>query len=601
MFEKWQYVQKRHNKYGLRVPVPFELQHVIGKKEVTRSLGTGEVAEAKRRYGSKLAEINEQFDAARLSIRPEEPAPLSVEMAQALTRDYFQERIFRAEEEAHAAVNALGLSPEAVHEICREIEINTAQDLQEYHALGYASAHWDAGRILKDNGFPTVAIQSIRSTASRGTRVMPTKPHVDQTSEGYEVLLRSVHAARIELCERVLAIMRGERYCNSSSIFGFEPRFTVNTSEIRPIVQATNIGRKPIALRDLLERFLAAHPSKSSRWMLDIRTAFKPLIQLKGVATDANALTKQDFRDILAFIRKMPTQIGNNKKRWAGKSLVEIVNEAASDDVYEDAFLHSTTVNKYMSRISQVMSWAEDEPLIEKNYARGIRVHPDETDDDDFKRLPFSNDELNSLFSTDEFANPNPDAPSVYWAVLIGLLQGMRCEEILQLKAEDIQADPENILFIDIHKRNGNHLKNDNSKRQIPVHKKLMSFGFEGLVSAAKNRSDTSLFPDITRGSEGKFTPAFSRRFSRFLERQNIKKDGLSFHSLRHTFRDEARICSVPDDRACALGGWVYGSGVHTSYGAGLPIYVKHEALQKMTYDRVDFKKITIIDWRSHR
>ena len=65
VFEKWQYVQKRHNKYGLWVPVPLELQDVIGKKEVTRSLGTGDATEAKRHYGGKLAEIHEQFDAAR--------------------------------------------------------------------------------------------------------------------------------------------------------------------------------------------------------------------------------------------------------------------------------------------------------------------------------------------------------------------------------------------------------------------------------------------------------------------------------------------------------------------------------------------------------
>ena len=599
VFEDWAYVQKRYNKYGLRVPVPLELQDVLGKKEVTRSLGTGDATEAKRHYGGKLAEIHEQFDAARLSIRPEEPTPLSVETAQALTRDYFRERIYRAEEEAHAAVNAGGMSDEAMQKLCREIEMNIAQDLREYRALGHTSAKSEAAKILKNSGFPTVAIRSKRGAASRATKAILTKAHVDETSEGYEALLRSVHAANVELCERVLTIMRGEQYHSAQSLYEFEPRFTVQTTEPRPAAQTANTGHKPIALSDLLERFLAAHPQKSSRWALDIRTAFKPLTALKGANTDANALSRQDFRDTFAFIRRMPTQIGNNKKRWAGKSLVEIVDEVAADSVYDDALLHPNSVNKYMGRISQIMSWAELEPLIDRNYVRGIRINPDEIDDDDIKRSPFSDEELNALFDTDEFKAPNVEEPSMYWAVLIGLLQGMRCEEILQLRSEDIQTNPEGILFIEIHKKNGNHLKNKAAKRQIPVHQRLLSFGFEGVVSAARNRPDTSLFPDITRGTEGKFTPAFSLRFSRFLEKQGIKKDGLSFHSLRHTFRDEARICSVPDDRVCALGGWTYSSGVHAKYGEGLPLYETNPALQRMLYNRVDFEKIKIIDWRS--
>ena len=42
MFDKWLYVQKRGHKYGLQVPVPQELRATLGKREITKSLGTGE-------------------------------------------------------------------------------------------------------------------------------------------------------------------------------------------------------------------------------------------------------------------------------------------------------------------------------------------------------------------------------------------------------------------------------------------------------------------------------------------------------------------------------------------------------------------------------
>lgn len=116
-------------------------------------------------------------------------------------------------------------------------------------------------------------------------------------------------------------------------------------------------------------------------------------------------------------------------------------------------------------------------------------------------------------------------------------------------------------------------------------------------MKSAECTSSLSLFPDIERGAEGKFTPSFSRRFSRYLAEIKLKKVGLSFHSLRHTFRDEARVCSISDDRVCALGGWTFGSGVHTTYGAGLPMDEKLKAIEKLRYNRLDFQKITLIDW----
>ena len=322
----------------------------------------------------------------------------------------------------------------------------------------------------------------------------------------------------------------------------------------------------------------------------------RPLIETVGEHTNANLLTKENFRELLAFIRRMPAQIGNNRKRWAGMSLPEIVSAYAEENSDEDNLLHPTTVNKYMGRISQVMKWAECEPLIERNHASSIRIPADEIEDDK-KREPFSNNQLNILFSADPFINPKRENPSLYWASLLSFFHGLRLEEILQLRYSDIQCDEDGIVFLDIHNRDRNHLKNKAAKRTVPIHPFMFELGFQSLVDAAKNNFGQQLFSDIERGVEGKFTPAFSRRFSRHLEAINNKTETTSFHSFRHCFRDGARNCDISDSRACAIGGWTIEKGVHASYGHGLSMEEKFKAIKKLEYPKLELSKIKVIDW----
>ncbi len=605
--ENWKYVVRRDHKFGLRVPVPKDVKQLVGKGPITKTLGTGDPIEGKLRYYEVLQGIQAKFDAARRQLQNTEPTPLSVETAQALVRDYYREIVRENEQQAHAAINAYDLPQDVKEEHCQELIANAETDLQMWRADGPDGLFWHADKVLMASKFPTKAVEQLykRRGARKSLRLVP---DVDRDSDGYRALLLACYEANIEILERVLAILRGKPFDATDSLFGsnrFPQNIELTTAFAQTTPQASHRpngigGFDPISLNDLLGKYFAALPNMSDRTKLDMEVAYRPLVELKGGHTDANVLTKQDFRDALGFIRRMPTQIGNNKKKWAGMSLAQIVEATEQEDGFEDGLLSARTVNKYMGRISKVMRWAEDEPLIQRNNAKGISVSADEIDDDETKRQPFAAQQLNALFQTSEFTNPDPARPSLYWAVLIGLFQGMRCEEILQLKRPDVQEDETGALVFDIHKRDGNHLKNKSSARRIPLNPRLYDFGIDSLFAKAAKVEDQSLFPDLKRGTEGKYTPAFSRHFSRYLAKHGLKEDGLSFHSLRHSFRDETRVHSLPEDRVCALGGWSLGSDVHASYGTrGLQMPLKIEAIKQIAYTDIDFSHIEVIDWNT--
>jgi len=59
------YLKIRGKKYYLRVPIPKEIQEIMGKKEILRSLKTSDLTQANLRYPDALAKIQKEFVIAK--------------------------------------------------------------------------------------------------------------------------------------------------------------------------------------------------------------------------------------------------------------------------------------------------------------------------------------------------------------------------------------------------------------------------------------------------------------------------------------------------------------------------------------------------------
>jgi integrase len=206
-------------------------------------------------------------------------------------------------------------------------------------------------------------------------------------------------------------------------------------------------------------------------------------------------------------------------------------------------------------------------------------------------RVPFTVDELQKLFD----AMPRDIAPAKHspetalpWVALIALYTGMRLEEIAQLTTADVreeQANGATVTVIDVHNGGENKLKNESAARLIPVHSALVKAGLLDYVAGLKVGP---LFPGLTRRASkgGKVGARIGELFRKKLVRLGLKRDGLCFHSFRHTVAGRLDAAVVrQSDAARVLGHAVAGMsyGTYSQAGPGL-IQVK-VTIEKITYE----------------
>jgi integrase len=191
---------------------------------------------------------------------------------------------------------------------------------------------------------------------------------------------------------------------------------------------------------------------------------------------------------------------------------------------------------------------------------------------------PFTVAELQTLFAKlPREVRPKRHSPdtALPWVALIALYTGMRLEEIAQLTTADVREETANgarVWCIDIHNGGSNKLKNETSARLIPVHSELVRLGLLDYVKALKTGP---LFPGLTRRESkgGKVGARVGELFRKRLVALGLKREGLCFHSFRHTVAGRLDAAGVPQsDAARVLGHAVAGMsyGTYSQAGPGL-------------------------------
>ncbi|WP_417808795.1 tyrosine-type recombinase/integrase [Thioclava sp.] len=149
-------------------------------------------------------------------------------------------------------------------------------------------------------------------------------------------------------------------------------------------------------------------------------------------------------------------------------------------------------------------------------------------------------DRINKLFATSIFTKELEDpGDALFWAPLIARAQGLRMEEILQLKTDDIGTDKA-MPYLQVRNTDENHVKSESSERRVPLHPKLVDLGLMKLVDLRKKQGHSRLFPFLKRGKNKKtYAENFTKRFNYFRRINDVYWPGLDFHALRTTFHNE--------------------------------------------------------------
>ena len=178
---------------------------------------------------------------------------------------------------------------------------------------------------------------------------------------------------------------------------------------------------------------------------------------------------------------------------------------------------------------------------------------------------------------------------------MIALFSGMRLNEICQLHVSDIKRSPKGTHYFDVNDDEDKHLKNEHSKRRVPIHPQLIKIGFLEFVSECGKGPSKKLFSDLRKSPDGHYSEQFSRWFNeRFSKRAGVKTEKNSFHSFRHTVRDAMRAANIPLDVVDAIGGWNTVRGPSTNYGKGHEVDHLHEVMRRICYPDLDLTHLEL-------
>ncbi len=271
--------------------------------------------------------------------------------------------------------------------------------------------------------------------------------------------------------------------------------------------------------------------------------------------------------------------------------------------------LHSFAFRKGMTTIPPDVP---DRPSVNHSPAGGKAVEK-----------AFSQTDLEAIFSGylytgTELDRSNAVFPYQFWLPVLGLFTGGRLNELCQLDTEDVsKSEPEGIWTLsmmddELDRPLPKSLKNQSSRRILPIHSELIRMGFLAFVEQAIKEGREKLFSDgLTynpkKGWGSNAThffcrfPSSSTKASGYFFKCGIrerdaegKTDRKNFHSFRHTFTDLAREAGgeaylvLPDLTGHSRGR----EGQVAKYGKGFSQSKKQAVLESMTIP-VDLSNVT--------
>lgn len=171
--------------------------------------------------------------------------------------------------------------------------------------------------------------------------------------------------------------------------------------------------------------------------------------------------------------------------------------------------------------------------------------------------------------------------PSHFWIPHILYFTGARLQEIGQLLVDDIKCEG-GIWYFDLNEEGlvGKSLKNQSSKRLIPMHPKLIEAGLLDHVEAVRSKGHVKLWPNLKRTING-YGSAVSKWFiNHRLRRKGITQGKKDCHSFRHTLTTKLYDADCSDSVVDQLTGHAGSGESATRYDKGRSIIKLDEAVQ---------------------
>lgn len=277
-----------------------------------------------------------------------------------------------------------------------------------------------------------------------------------------------------------------------------------------------------------------------------VRTRLKPFID-RFSARHVGTLTPLDleqYRKDLAYypknIDKLPAAAGHPFdtliKRVRAKTLLGRDGQPAQT-------ITQNTLDGYLTVAANFLEFCKRQYAVNPSLLDGFKVKTTQARKGVTRRA-FNQKELQQIFGSDYYRDGLYNRSYQYWIIHLAAFTGARVNELSQLTTSDVKQDDEGLWYFNITatEDDGKTVKNEESRRIIPVHQKLIELGFIEYVEAKRAEVEEAGIPinlfDLNKAKADGYGKAASQWFNTKYLRDYLKVDdkNVVFHSFRHRF-----------------------------------------------------------------
>lgn len=531
----YRYLYRRGDQLYFRRRVPLNARAAFdGREEVQKSLGTGNIAEARHLLAIEVATFDKMIadasgmpvtDAVRQIVPSRQPRPVEMEEA---VRRWLSDRVERA-------VNSelVSTDHDGVQHLCDGFQAQV-EDVKRGIGQGARepaiTTTWLAEDICEAEGW-----------------------EIEQGSSLWLQLLRLLGRGQIEANGWLAADLNGEARTVQDTRFAPEH---YRLDQQRQVERSASV---PVSIEALLDRYLKERevaPATEKVW----RRHIAHLVAFLG-HEDAGRVT---LADVVAWKEKLLEEPSDGSKPRSVR----------------------TVRDSYLAVVRSVFNWAAGNGKIAHNPAAGVTVGGKRKSS--VRDRGFTNDEARLILSAALTPPPTRLSPERQlarrWVPWICAYTGARVNEITQLRAEDVKRQ-QNIWTIYITPEAGS--TKDGKARTVALHPHLLEQGFLRAIAGETG----PLFYDPERyrgGSDG--NPQY-KKVGEYLARW-VRDEGVADpnvwpnHGWRHRFKTEARRAGIDAETRDAIQGHVPRTEGE-AYGE-MPIEVIWAAIRKLPRHKIE-------------
>lgn len=551
-----QFVTRRGERLQYRRAFPKELWPITGRAPFAMSLRTSSPEEALRARPEAERKYQARVDGARaLLARRGSLPPLTKPAAEAIAVRWFLGLLDRGEDFA-----AVLRGPE---EIAKAVEDSEWAEVEGRRALGEGEL-WDKKRLarcLRDEaGFASepIADDALARLLARAA-----------------IAAEQVHSRRL----------RGD--------YGEKPRDPLFASALEAGASPRALGA-PISeapgktIADLEEVFRKVKfPRLAAATQQGYEPVFRLLRDVLGPSAPLKSLSHEDGQKLFETVTGMPAN---------AEKLAAVKGRPASDQVREAKRLGLPTLapktinDRYMANLSALFKFAQIRSWMDRNPVQGFRAKELVAAAD--AREPFGH-RLGEVFAVSPWSPPDTTGggrPIRYWGPLLALFHGLRLGEVAGLEVRDVGNEGDQAMLLI---RSGQRqLKTAASKREIPLHPELMRLGFLRYVEdrRAGAAPEAMLFEGEKEFARNHWGRSLGDWFGKRIRALGLQGRKLTFHALRHDFRDALREAEVSGELADYLMGHAR-AGMGAVYGGRPSLSRLQAAIRKVAYNGVRLER----------